>query len=218
MTARWPFVAAAAIAAVPLFVLGYAAPGGNDWVMLEYPRHITFFAIALGIAVCFARKRPTALIVLAGTASIALAWEMIGEYRGLVRHGRTDLFSSEIDLLVKLSVGRAAPWLMGGVYAVLAYLAIARAKHDRHNRIRAGVWLVAVGAIAAIITTSNESWETFASSDQHVIRSSVAWPDTKKASLVLDLIAIGIGLAAIFMHPRKPDPIPRATVRARDER
>src|SRR5687767_13680380 len=167
MNARWPYVVAGLIAAVPLFVLGKAAPGGNDWVMLEYPARMTFFAIAFGIAVCFARKRPTALIVLAGTVTLALAWEMIGEYRGLMRHGRTDLFSSEIDLLVKLSVGRAAPWLLGGLYAVLAYLAIARAKHDRHNRIRAGAWLVVVGALAAMITMSNESWLTIASTDRH---------------------------------------------------
>jgi len=213
MTAsRAPYVIAALAAAVPLLVLGAAAPGGGDWRWLEYPRHMTLIAIALGLAVCFAKVRPTALIVLAGTVGITLAWELIAEHRGLAKFGRTDLFRSELNLLIDLAVGRAAPWLVGFAYAAIAYLAIDRSRDAHANRKRAAIWLIAIACIALAITLSNESWLTLENlkGDHGVYRSSVAWPDTKKLSLAADLLALATGLVALVYKPRSN--LPKATV------
>lgn len=208
------FVVAGVIAAAPLFLLAAAAPGGRDWVWLEYPRHITFVAAVLGMAACFARARPAALVVLAGTVVFALAWELLGEYRGLASIGRTDLFASELDLLVKESAGRVAPWLVGGLYSVLALLAITRSPDARKNRQRAGLWLAGAALVALAITLLNQSWLTLENlSGRGVFRSSAAWPDTKKISLSLDLVALAAGLVAFLYTPREQDPIPRATLR-----
>ncbi|HEY5921051.1 MAG TPA: hypothetical protein VIV11_05240 [Kofleriaceae bacterium] len=207
---RAPFVVAGLIAAVPLLVLAAAAAGGGDWVWLEYPRHITMLAIALGIAVSFAKARPTALVVLAGTVVIALLWEVIGEYRGLAKFGRTDLLRSELDLLVKLSVARAAPWLVGGAYAVLAYLAIGRSGNVHFDRRRAALWLGGIALIALAITLQNTSWLTLENLSQRgTFRSSVAWPDTKKLSLVIDLVTLALAAIAFVYKPRSN--LPKAT-------
>jgi hypothetical protein len=127
-SSRAPFVIAGLVAAVPLLVLAAAAPGGDQWRTLEYPRHITLLALALGIWVSFARVRPTASIVLAGTVVITLVWELVTEYHGLANFGRTDLFGSELNVLVDSSIGTVAPWLVGTLYAVLALLSIGRAR------------------------------------------------------------------------------------------
>ena len=209
-SSRAPFVVAALLAAVPLLVLAAAAPGGGKWVWLEYPRHMTMFAIMLGIACCFAKVRPTALMVLAGTVVIAMLWDLVGEYRGLAKFGRTDLFRSELGLLVKLSVGRAAPWVVGGAYAVLAYLAIGRSRDLHKNRRRAAGWLIAIAAFALLITLRNESWLTLENlKGDGTYRSSASWPDTKKLSLVIDFVALALGLAGLLYKPRSN--LPKAT-------
>ena len=206
------YVLAAVIAVVPLFILAAAAPGGGDWRWLEYPRYMTFFAAAFGIAACFAKSRQIAFLVLAGTVVIALAWEMIGEYVGLSKFGRTDLFSTELKLLVDLSVARAAPWLVGSAYAAIALLSITRVRDARTNRRRAGTWLIAVALVALAITYKNESWLTLENLSEHgTYRSSVAWPDTKKLSLVADLFAIAMGLAFWLYRP-SDNGLPKATV------
>jgi hypothetical protein len=201
-SSRAPFIVAGVLAAVPLLVLAAAAPGGGDWRWLEYPRHITLIAIALGIAVAFAKNRPTALIVLAGTVAITLAWELIGEHRGLAKFGRTDLFRSELGLLVDLSVGRAAPWLVGVAYGALAYLSIARSRDFSRNRKRAAIWLGTIALIALVLTLSNTSWLTLENLEgDGVYRSSVAWPDTKKLSLVADVLVLIAAAIGLFVNP-----------------
>jgi hypothetical protein len=203
---RAPFIVVAVIALLPLLVLGAAAPGGGDWRWLEYPRYITMIAFSLGIGLCFARHPPTALLVLAGTVAITLGWELIGEHRGLSKLGRTDMFRSELGLLVDLSVGRVAPWLVGFAYGALAYLSISRSRDPHKNRKRAAIWLLAIAAIALALTLRNESWLTLENlKGDGVYRSSVAWPDTKKLSLVADLLALIAGCIALFVNP-----LPRA--------
>ena len=204
---RAPFLFAAVVAAIPLLLLGAAAPGGGDWRWLEYPRHMTLVAAALGIAVCFAKARPTAIVVLAGTVAITLVYELLAEHRGLAKFGRTDLFRSELGLLVDLSVGRAAPWLLGAAYSVLAFLAIDRS-HDAHvNRRRAALWLLAVATIALVITYANRSWLTLENlQGDGVYRSGASWPDTKKLSLGVDAAAIAMALAALVLPWARPRP------------
>jgi hypothetical protein len=207
------FVVAGLVAAAPLLALAAAAAGGGDWVWLEYPRHITVIAAVLGMAACFARDRYKAPLVLVGTLGFAFAWELVGEYRGLAKFGRTDLLSSEMDLLIKLSIARAAPWLVGIAYSVLALLCITRSGNARTNRVRAGVWLVVVAVVALALTLNNDTWLTLENLGQRgTFISSVAWPDTKKISLVLDLVALAAGVFAIAYRPRTPDRIPRATL------
>jgi hypothetical protein len=201
-SSRAPFVIAGVLAALPLLVLAAAAPGGGDWRWLEYPRHITLIAIALGIAVAFAKNRPTALIVLAGTVAITLAWELIGEHRGLAKLNRTDLFRSELGLLVDLSVGRVAPWLVGVAYGALAYLSIARSRDFHRNRKRAAIWLATIAVVAFVITLGNESWLTLENLEgDGVYRSSAAWPDTKKLSLVADVLVLIAAAIGFFVNP-----------------
>lgn len=208
-----PFVLAAMIAAVPLLVLAAAAPGGHDWVWLEYPKGITFVAFALGFAVCFARSRQLAPFVLVGTVAYALGSELIGEYVGLAKFGKTELLGQELGLLVDLSIARAAPWLMGGLFTIVAWLAIGRGR-DKTNRERAAIWLAAVGAIAACITLANESWLTLENlGHAGVFRDSSSWPDTKKISIVIDIITSAIGGAALIYRKPRPDPRPKATLR-----
>jgi hypothetical protein len=211
---RGPYIIAGAIAGVPLLILAAAAPGGHDWVWLEYPRRITFVAIVLGIACCFARKRQLALLVPFATAAVAVLWEMLEEYVGLSKFGRTDLFHTEIDLMLDESMLRPAPWLMGGLYGVLAFLSIARSRSERANRVRAGVWLAAVGGIAIALTMANESWLTLENlGGNGTFRSSVAWPDTKKLELVASALACATGLVAALYRKREDPPLPRATLR-----
>ena len=210
---RGAFVAVALIAAVPLLVLAAAAPGGSDWRTLEYPRHITLLAVALGTWACFGRTWQRALLTLAATVVIALVWEVIEEYSGLSKFGRTDLLSSEMKLLVDLSVARAAPWVVGGAYAILAWLACARSRDPLVSRRTAGAWLVAIALVALAIPYSNESWLTLENlSERGTYRSSSPWPDTKKLSLVVDLIAVAAGVAFI-VYRRRDNRLPKATLR-----
>jgi hypothetical protein len=210
---RAPFVVAAAVAAVPLLVLAAAAPGGNDWRWLELPRHITLLALATGLVIAFRKNRTLPVMVPIVVVALALAWELVGEYLALRKFGRTDLLGQELDLLFSNSVERLAPWLTGTLYGILAYLAIARSRHARTNLVRAGVWLVSVGAVAVALTLANESWLTLENLGQRgTFRSSVAWPDTKKLSLVAAALAITAGLAAVVVGRRRPSPIPPARV------
>jgi hypothetical protein len=212
-SSRAPFVVAALIGALPLLVLATAAPGGGDWRWLEYPRHITLIAAVLGLVVCSAKTRATAIVVLAGTVAITLAWELIGEYRGLAKFGRTDLFGKELGLLVDVSVVRAAPWLAGVSYTLIAYLSIARSRDLQANLRRAAVWLIGVGLVALAITLNNESWLTLENlKGDGVYRSSTRWPDTKELSLVADLFAVAAGIGAL-LYRRRSTRLPKATLR-----
>jgi hypothetical protein len=207
-----PFVVAAMIAAVPLLVLAAAAPGGHDWVWLEYPRGITFVAFVLGFAACFVRSRQLAPFVLVGTVAYALGSELIGEYIGLSKFGKTELMNQEMGLLVDLSIARAAPWLMGSLFTIIAWLSIGRGR-DKANRERAAIWLAVVGVVAAGITLANHSWLTLENlKGDGTYRDSSSWPDTKKISLVIDLVTIAIGGFALVYRPKKPDPLPKATL------
>jgi hypothetical protein len=183
-------------------------------VWLEFPRRITFIAIVLGLACCFGRRRPLAIAVPFATVAIAIAWEMIEEYVGLSKFGRTDLFGTETDLLLDESMIRVAPWLMGGLYGALAYLALARSRSLRSNQLRAAGWLAVVGVIVIAVTMANESWLTLENLDGNgTYRSSVAWPDTKKISLVAGALACAVAAGLVLYRKREEPPIPRATVR-----
>lgn len=211
---RGPYIIAGAVAGVPLLILGAAAPGGHSWVWLEYPRHVTFVAVALGLACCFARKRQLALLVPFATAAVAFAWDLLDEYRALSRFGRTDLFGGEMNITIDETIARVAPWLMGGLYGVLAFLAIGRPKADRTNRWRAGVWLAVAGGIAIAVTMANESWLTFENLGGHgTFRDSSAWPDTKKLEIAVSALACAAGLGLALYRRREDPPLPRATLR-----
>jgi hypothetical protein len=193
------------VAVVPLLLLAHTHPLGNSWVWFEFPWKVTLLAAALGIWTCFARYPAHALRVPVLTGVIVLGVMMVDEYLGLRRFGRTDLFDQELGLVFELALLRVAPWLMSGLYAVLAALAtLQRPKRD--PRKRAGLWLVAVGAIAAAVTVFADDWESF----DNV--SGPGWCDTRIASLVAALIACAAGLALVVIAMRKPASLPRARV------
>jgi len=211
---REAYVVAAVIAAFPLGMLATIAPLGHAWVWNEFPRHITLLACVLGLVAMFRRTPALPVLVPFLTAGIAFAWELFGEYRGLSKFGRSDLLGTELDLLLDFSVIRLAPWLTGGLYGALAVLSVKRSREPRRNWRRAGVWLAAVGAIAAVFTLANDNWLTFENlKGDGTYTSSVPWEGTKILSLVADLLAIAAGAAAIvasYLLPRTK--LPRARV------
>ncbi|HEY4057789.1 MAG TPA: hypothetical protein VGM39_14340, partial [Kofleriaceae bacterium] len=127
---RSPFMIAGIVGGAALLILGAAAPGGDSWRWLEMPRHMTLIAIALGIwTVEGSEEVSRALIPLLGTPAIACAWEAI-------QYKNADAIPGIAQTL--------APWLMGGLDAILAALAIT-AKTRVDSRRLAGAWLVGAG-------------------------------------------------------------------------
>ncbi|MBL0220154.1 MAG: hypothetical protein IPQ07_40580 [Myxococcales bacterium] len=119
-------------------------------------------------------------------------------------------------MMIELVLGRRAPRRSsGGVYAVLAVLSIRRAREDRVNRVRAGLWLAGIGVLAIVLTLANESWLTLENLDHRgTFRSSVPWPDTKKLSIAFAIGATLVGgVFALVSRRKPPDPLPRAIVR-----
>ena len=215
MTGRPIYVAAGVAAALPWLVLSGVAARGELWVWFEFPAHITVIALALGLWACTARSRSAAFGVVFGTAAIAVAWELVAEYRGLSRFGRTDLFDGELGLLFHLSVGRLATWLTGALYGALAWLAIGH-RGDRRDRARAGGWLAIAALLALALAWTNDTWSTLANlSERGTFVSSVPWPDTKVLACLAAAAACAIGLALVASGLRRVSPIPRATVRRR---
>lgn len=213
MTGRRIYLTAGVAAALPWLALAGIAARGDRWVWLEFPAHITVIAIALGLWACAARSRSAAIAVPFATAAIALAWELVAEYRGLSRFGRTDLFGGELGLLFHLSVGRLATWLAGALYGALAWLAIDH-RDDRRDRARAGGWLAIAGLVALALAWTNDTWLTLENlTERGTFVSSVPWPDTKVLACVAAGAACTIGLALVASGLRRPSPIPRATVR-----
>jgi hypothetical protein len=219
---RAPYVIAALVALVPLLVLGAAAPGGDSWRWLEVPAHMTLIAAALGIAACFARARGIALLVLFGSVACAFAWDLIHEYVGLKGLGRMDLLRDDLRLIVSNTAELLAPWLVGAIYGVLAWIAISpadRASVDRvrADGVRAALWLAGVAVIGIALTVSNTSWLTLENlSQKGTFRSSASWPDTKILSLITSTFALIAG-AATALHAwraRRDRPaLPTATLR-----
>jgi hypothetical protein len=213
---RYAYVIVGLAAVLALVVLSGIAPYGDAWVWFEFPRRITFVAAALGLWACTARSREWAGWMVLGTAAVSLAWTVIDEYVGLAHYGRTDLLGSEFWLLFELAVVRLAPWLVGGLYGVLALLAIT-ARGDHRDRARAGAWLVAVSALALGFTLASQDWFTLDNLTQPGTSiSSTAWPDTKVLSVVVDGLAAAAGAVLMLTGRRRTeDRIPRATVRGR---
>ncbi|HSR98850.1 MAG TPA: hypothetical protein VLM79_17455 [Kofleriaceae bacterium] len=208
--ARAPYVLAGVIAAVPLLVLGAAAPGGDSWRWLELPARMTFIAAALGIAACFARSRGTAVLVLLGTAAAAFLWELVHEYLGLKGLGRMDLFRDDLHLIASNTLQLLAPWLVGTLYAALAWLATSPAEDGVRAQVRAALWLAAVGLVAIVLTLQNMSWLTLENLGQRgTFRSSASWPDTKILSLIVALLALVAGAAMALRAWRSVPPRPR---------
>lgn len=213
---RAPYALAGVIAAVPLLVLGAAAPGGDSWRWLELPARMTFIAAALGIASCFARSRGVAAIVLLGTAAGGFLWELVHEYFGLNGLSRMDLSHDDMRLIASGALALLAPWLVGALYAALAWIAIPPADRAR-ARMRAGLWLACVAIVAIVLTVQNMSWLTLENLGQRgTFRSSASWPDTKILSLVVAMLAFVAGAAAALWAwragPRGPV-LPTATLR-----
>ncbi|HEY4180740.1 MAG TPA: hypothetical protein VGM90_28040 [Kofleriaceae bacterium] len=195
---RSAFIVAGLVGGVALLILGAAAPGGDSWRWLEMPRHMTLIAIVLGMSSAVGSENSSrALIPLFATPAIAAAWEGIQFQSG-------DAVTGILSTL--------APWLMGGIYAMLAALAIT-SKTAISSRRRAGAWLVGVGFVVLALTLANESWLTLENLNHNgTFRSSVAWPDTKKIALVLACVATAVGIAIAWV--RAVATIPRATARA----
>lgn len=225
---RAPYVLAGVLAAVPLLLLGAAAPGGDSWRWLELPARMTFIAAALGIAACFARSRGTSVLVLLGTAAGGFLWELVHEYLGLKGLGRMDLFRDDLHLIASSTLQRLAPWLVGALYAALAWLAIPpaggagssmgepAAGERLRGQLRAGLWLAGVGVVAIALTAQNMSWLTLENLGQRgTFRSSASWPDTKILSLIAALLALASGAAmALRAWRAAPRPsLPTATLR-----
>lgn len=198
-----PFLIAGLCAAIPLLFLSAAAPGGEAWKWLEYPRPITVIACALALIACSRTRIDRAVWVPLGTVAISCVWELVTS-RGMM-----------IELVLVEAITRLAPWLVGGVYAVLAVLSIRRAREDRVNRVRAGLWLAGIGVLAIVLTLANESWLTLENLDHRgTFRSSVPWPDTKKLSIAFAIGATLVGgVFALVSRRKPPDPLPRAIVR-----
>jgi len=226
---RAPYVLAGILAAVPLLLLGAAAPGGDSWRWLELPARMTFIAAALGIAACFARSRGAAVLVLLGTAAGGFLWELVHEYLGLKGLGRMDLFRDDLRLIASSTLQLLAPWLVGALYAALAWLAIPPADgagsstgepaagERLRGQLRAGLWLAGAGVLAIALTVQNMSWLTLENLGQRgTFRSSASWPDTKILSLVVALLALAAGAAAALRAWRAAPPrpsLPTATLR-----
>lgn len=215
MKGRGIYVAAGLAAALPWLVLAGIAARGERWVWFEFPAHITVIALALGVWVCTARSRSAAFGVVFGTAALALAWELVAEYRGLSRFGRTDLFGGEVGLLFHLSVGRLATWLLGAMYGALAWLAISP-RADRRDLARAGGWLAVAGLLALALAWTSDTWLTLENlTERGTFVSSVRWPDTKVLACIAAAAACVIGFALVASGLRRVSPIPRARVRRR---
>jgi len=217
--ARAPYVVAGVIAAAPLFVLGAAAPGGDSWRWLELPARMTFIAATLGVAACFARSRGTAVLVLLGTVAGGFLWELVHEYLGLKGLGRMDLFRDDMRLIASNTLQLLAPWLVGTLYAALAWLATSPAEDRMRAQLRAALWLAAVGVVAVALTLQNRSWLTLENLGQRgTFRSSASWPDTKVLSVVVAALALVTGVAMALRAWRampRPPALPTATLRER---
>jgi hypothetical protein len=193
---RAPYFVAGIVAAVPLLVLAAAAPGGRDWQWLEYPKHITLLSVFVGLLAMFHAQRMIALAIPLLVAVGAILIEVAGGTHG--------------DYLTLVVIERLATWLVSGLYAALAWLAIERADDLRTNVWRAGAWLVVVGGVAAVLTVANPSWLTFENiGARGTFRSSVAWPDSKILSIVVAAVTLAAGVAAIRWGVRSNLPTAR---------
>lgn len=213
MSSRAPYIVAGLIALAPLVALSSAAPGGNDWRWGEFPTHVTVIALVLCLVAANRRGIQLALLTPLLVAVLAFVWGVIGEYFALRKFHATHLLGKELGLLFDTRFVHLAPWLVGGLYGAIAALAVRRSRDLRKNIVRAGAWLFAVGAFAAGLTLANRSWLTLESTESHVIRSSVAWPDSKVLAIVLAAITMAAGAAAIVAATlRKRSALPVARV------
>ncbi|MBA3452297.1 MAG: hypothetical protein H0T42_04280 [Deltaproteobacteria bacterium] len=198
-----PFIFVGVIALAPLLFLSAAAAGGGSWRWLEYPRTVTLIAFALGMFACSRKDRTSALLVPIGTVALAALWNV-----AMAR-------STSAGNIVASTMQTLAPWLVGSLYGVLSVIAISRPRQPRLIRILAGVWLCAVGIVAAVLTLENRSWLTLENFDNShtTYRSSVSWPDTKMITLVLACSAAAFGALIVALGLRKPASLlPRATI------
>jgi hypothetical protein len=179
------YIVVAILGAIPLLVLSAAAPGNDVW--LEYPRQPTIVATVTGVLVAvFATQASRALVVPFATIVIACIWNVLST-------------RNSAELVVEDTLLQLAPYLVGGLYAVLALMAIKRSATARLNRRRAGAWLLLVGALALAVTLANESWLTLRNlSESGTYRSSSSWPDTQLLSLVTSGLAALAGLAILL--------------------
>ena len=216
MPARTAYVTVAIAAALPCIALAGTAPLGDAWVYFEFPRHITLLAIILGILACFRRSLGWAVFVPFATAAISLTWGYCDEFRALQKLGMPQLLATEQAIIWDESVVRVAPWLIGGLYGVLAALAIRRGGSERRQIVPAGAWLAVVGAIAAAITVHIDNWLTLENLSQPgTFTAGGMWCDSRVLSLVLDLAAVAAGIALVAIGLRRPSPIPQAKVVSR---
>ena len=179
------YVVVAILGALPLLVLSAAAPSSDVW--LEYPRHPTIVATVTGVLVAVFATRPSrALAVPFATVIVACVWNVLST-RG------------SAEAVVEGTLQQLAPYVVGGLYALLALFAIKRSATARLNRRRAGAWLFVVGTLAAIVTLANDSWLTLKNlTAKGTFRSSSSWPDTKVLSIVIAVAAALLGLAIIL--------------------
>jgi len=194
MNRTLPFWLAAIAAAPALLMLAAAAPGGSSWRWLEIPVRVAPIALLLGLWGSRAQSLDRALVPLVGTPAIHTAWSFVAEWFKLAKLERTELFGSELGLLLDHSLAALAPWLIGALYAALAALAIRARGRDS---IAPALWLASVGGVAIALTLLNPSWLTLDNlSRSGTYRSSAAWPDTKLLSLVVAAATLLFGAGA----------------------
>jgi hypothetical protein len=206
-----PFFCAAVVALVTLLMIAPVATHGGTWRYLEYPRYISILALVITTVAMFRRGSALAIATPFLVAGIAFGWELVDEWRGLAKFGKTDLIWTELDVLATYTIKRVAPWLVGGLGGALAYLSVTRSRITKQNFIRAGAWLVVLAGVCLAITLANDGW-TYHDSDG-LTHDYSPWPPPQKRALVTVIITGVIGLAAIgFGFKRDKSPLPEARV------
>ena len=189
------FVLVGVIALVPLLAISTAAPGGEAWRWLEFPRPIS--VLGLGVAV-----------LLCARGSRAVGWVVLAPVAGALVHEWVEVSGADVAVTIAAALLRAATWLVAAAFALLVRLCATSRRPAR----AAGLWLAALGALCIAVTLGNESWMTLSSftSDQR-IRHSGGWPDTRTIAIVTSAFTVVLG--AMIARRRSPLPLPRATLR-----
>lgn len=197
------FIVVALIALLPLLAISTAAPGGESWRWLEYPRPTSTLALGVAVLCCALGPRTGSW---RWVALAAIVGSLV--YEQMEVPGWDPTFGDAIQRLSTLVIA-----VFFGALVVLA----ATIKHPK-AWLAAGLWLAVLGLCCVWITVANHSWYTLENyTHPGHLRSSARWPDTKKIAIVVSSLAAAVGalVATIAAWPRRTSAptIPRATLR-----